>query len=284
MCLYGVRGKYKKAFDTFVMRTSNAPATEEIFAECFGKPYNKFLIELRGYIDFTDYKYQEYKIKGKETLETPPPEMRDATEGESERLKADALRLAGKAASARNSVVAAYIRGERDPQFLTTLGQTELAAGNTDRARKFLEASAPKSPRPSVLLDLARLRFDEAAAKPGAPDQQFSDEQVSRVLSPLVAARNLPPAMPEVYQLMADTWLRAKTLPKPEAIIVLAGGLKLFPHDAPLIYRTAALNLRLGNHQAARALIGYGEKITQDDSVRAQLAQLKASLPALPAQ
>jgi len=279
MCLYGMRGQYKKAFENFVARCRTTPATEEIFAECFGKPYKKFLIELRGYIDFTNFEYKEYRIKGKEILNTPPPEMRDATEGESERIKGDALRLAGKAASARDFSLAAYIRGERDPFFLATLGQSELAAGNNERAQKFLEASQPRAARASALLDLARLRFDAANLKPAGTGKRLSAGQTASVIDPLLAARKLTPPLPGVYRLIAATWIRSASSPKPENQAVLAEGLKLFPRDSELVYDTAVLNFKLGNHEAARALSNYGEKIATDDNDHLRFAQLKSKLP-----
>jgi len=280
MCLYGRGGRYKEAFNKFTQRAAKERATEAMFEECFEKPYKKFLTDLRGYIEFTDYKYQQIKITGKETLETPLPEMRDATEGEYTRIKGDALRLAGNTAVARDALVAAYIRGERDPAFLSTLGQAELAAGNTDRARKFLEVSALKSTRPSVLVDLARLRLDEAKVTPAGSNKKLSDAQLGSVLKPLFVARSFPPPTLGVYTLIADAWSAAESTPKPENLTVLTEGLKLFPRDLTLVHTTATLLLRTGNIKASRALVDYGTKISVNESDRARFAQLKSTLPA----
>jgi hypothetical protein len=279
MCLYGRGGRYKEAFNKFSQRAAKERATEAMFEECFGKPYKKFLTDLRGYIEFTDYKYQQIKITGKETLETPLPEMRDATEGEYTRIKGDAFRLAGNTAAARDALVAAYIRGERDQPFLSTLGQAELAAGNTERARKFLEVSALKSTRPSVLVDLARLRLDEARANPASPNKKLSATQLGSVLKPLFVARALPPPRADVYELIAAAWLAAEPAPKPENLSVLTEGLKLFPRNTALVYNTASLFAHNNNAVAARALAEHGEKIAPTDADRARFTQLKATLP-----
>ncbi len=282
MCLYGRKGRYEAAFNKLVERASREPLTPEIFEECFGKPYDKFLVELRGYISFTDYTYRQTKITGERTLDVPPPEMRDATEGESMRIQADAWRIAGQPARARDALVAAYIRGERDPAFLATLGQAELAAGNTDRARRFLEVAAPKSTRGSVLVDLARLRFAEAQARPAGPDGTLSDAQLARVLKPLFDARGFPAVSVELYTLIAEAWLAAHAIPGNDQLAVLTEGIQHFPHHPSLIYAMAKLHARAGNTAAAAALVAHGEKIARDDATRTRFAQLRTAIPSAP--
>ncbi|MGC4071038.1 MAG: hypothetical protein QM760_00655 [Nibricoccus sp.] len=277
--LYGQNYRYKPAFEKLVARAKKEPVTPALFQECFGKPYEKFLVELSAYIQAPDYKHQQYIIKGKDRLTLPLPEMRDATEGESERIKGDALRVAGKPAAIRPSALAAYIRGDRDPQFLATFGQAELAGGDRERAGKLLAAAASKATRPSVLLDLAQVRYDAAIAKPAGAKRKFGEDQSSGILRPLITARTLYPSMPEVYRLIAQTWMQTEIPPKPESLVVLSEGLKIFPRDEALVYYTAALNLRLGYHQAALALVTYGEKIATSDTQRGQFARLKAQIP-----
>ena len=63
--------------------------------------------------------------------------------------------------------IAPYVRGERDPRLLAALGLDEKLAGHDERARKFLEAAAAGiAVRARAWLELARLRFDDAKAKP----------------------------------------------------------------------------------------------------------------------
>ncbi|MGC4071036.1 MAG: hypothetical protein QM760_00645 [Nibricoccus sp.] len=277
--LYGQLGRYKPAFEALVARAQKGPVTPAIFEECYGKPYEKFLVELAAYIESPNYEYQEHTIKGKDRLDASPPDLRDATESESERIKGDALRAAGKTASARETAVAAYIRGERDPQFLATLGQIELAVGHNQRAEKLLAVAAPTTTRPSVLIDLAQLRYDSATASNVGTDKKITDAQAATILQPLLAARALQPSTPEVYSLMARIWAQTKTSPTAENVAMVTEGLKRFPRDEALVYYTAALNLRLGRHEAARSLIAYGEKIVVNDTQRSQFTRLKAQLP-----
>jgi hypothetical protein len=278
--LYGWKKSNKAAFEKLLARARKAPLTPEIFEECYGKSYDKFLVELAAYINEPAYQADRHTVKGKARLDVPPPEMRDATEGESERIKGDALRLAGIPAVVRPTAIAAYIRGERDPQFLGTFGQAELAGGDRARAEKFLTAAAPKTTRPSVLADLAQLRFDAASAKPAGPKGKLSDKQADAILDLLTKARTLSPPLPDTFRLIARTWVVKETPPEPEELITLAQGLKLFPRDQGLIYYTAALNLRLGNHEAALALVSYGERIATSEDQRGQFARLKAQIPA----
>ncbi len=278
--LYGWKKSNKAAFEKLLVRAKKAPLTPEIFEECYGKSYDKFLVELAAYIQAPAYKAEQYTIKGKARLDLPPPEMRDATEGESERIKGDALRLAGIPAVVRPTSIAAYVRGERDPQFLGTFGQAELAGGDRNRAEKFLAAAAPKTTRPSVLTDLAQLRFDAASAKPAGAKGKLSDKQAEPILDLLAKARTLSPPLPDTFRLIANTWVLKETPPEAEELTTLAQGLKLFPRDAALVYYTAALNLRLGNHEAVIALVSYGEKISTSEAQRGQFARLKAQIPA----
>ncbi|ATC64978.1 hypothetical protein CMV30_13945 [Nibricoccus aquaticus] len=278
--LYGWKKSNKASFEKLLARARKAPLTPEIFEECYGKSYDKFLVELSAYIQAPAYKAEQHLVKGKARLDLPPPEMRDATEGESERIKGDALRLAGIPAVLRPTAIAAYIRGERDPQFLGTFGQAELAGGDRTRAEKFLAAAAPKTTRPSVLTDLAQLRLDAASSKPAGPKGKLSDKQAGEILDLLAKARTLSPPLPDTFRLIANTWVLKETPPEAEELTTLAHGLKLFPRDAALVYYTAALNLRLGNHEAVIALASYGEKIATSEAQRGQFTRLKAQIPA----
>jgi len=120
MCRFGAPNKYRKALETFVVRSAKEPVTEQLFTECFGKPYKKVLLELRSYISFTSYKYDDSRTEGKVRIDEPAPELKPASEGESSRIQGDALLLANNAMDAVPVLLAAYGRGERNPQFLAT--------------------------------------------------------------------------------------------------------------------------------------------------------------------
>ncbi|MEO7412126.1 MAG: hypothetical protein ABIZ81_02120 [Opitutaceae bacterium] len=280
MCLYGRGGQYKKPFAQFLTRLSKQPPSETLFQECFKMSYKKMAEEMRGYLNFTDYKPWEFHAKkGGGLLDPPPLVLRDATQSEIGRIKGDAYVLAGHADQARVEFTAAYVRGERDPQFLAAFGAFQRHAGDDERARKLLEAAtAAKVDRPASYLELAQMRYADALAKPAAADG-FSIAQVSSIVGLLNTARKQVPSLPGVYELMCDTWVHSAAKPKPEEIAVLVEGVKIFPTRLKLMYQTTVFCLDAGMNDLAGPLIDYGLKIAPDIKVRDAFARLKEALP-----
>ena len=280
--LYGDQGKHQKAFITFLRRLDREPATEALFKECFKQSYQDMLFTIRGYVEFTNYKTAGVQAGKGEKLPTPPPfELREATEGEVGRIKGDALRLAGHVAAARTAMTTPYIRGERDPQLLAAIGLLERAANDDGRARKFLEAAAQaKAARPRAYLELAKMRFAEAAAKPAETQARFSAEQTVAVLTPLFTARTQTPPLAEVYELIAEAWARSIITPGPDHLGVLDEGVRFFPRTTALVYATAAQKVRAGLVADARSLIDLGLRVATEAETRRKFETLKASLPA----
>ncbi|MDO8538962.1 MAG: hypothetical protein Q7S40_00865, partial [Opitutaceae bacterium] len=269
MCLYGYNGKYQKQFTTLLARSAREPVTETMFKECFNMSYKQMLMQIRSYVEFTVYQHREYRSKTDVILPPPPLVLRDATESEVGRIKGEALLAAGHKAAARRELIAPYVRGERDPKLLAALGLFEHAEGEKDRARKFLEASvAAKADRPSAFLELARIRYDEALAKPAGPDKSLSAAQANSVINLLLAARKQPPPMPAVYELLADTWVRSSVTPKRDDVTILAEGVQLFPGRLKLTYQTAALCATAGVPEAAHSLVDHGIRIAPDANSR----------------
>lgn len=280
--LYGDLGKHQKEFLTFLRRLDREPISEALFKECFKKSYRDMLFELRSYIESTNYKIAGVQAEKGEKLPSPPPlELREATEAEVGRIKGDTLRLAGHPVEARKAMTTPYIRGERDPALLAALGLLERADNDEARARKFLEAAAlGKAARPRAYLELARLRFTDAAAKPAAASDRFSAEQTAAVLTPLFAARTQPPPLAEVYELIAQAWSRSVVTPGADHLTVLDEGVRMFPRNAGLVYTAATQKIRAGLVVEAGQLITLGLKVASDDAMRTKFETLKASLPA----
>jgi len=283
-CLYSTDSKtLQKPFLTFVLRTSKEPPSEALFKECFGMSYSAMLQELRSYAGFTAYKFQEYRFKGEGMPEPEPLALRDATDAETGRIKGEALIRAGHADAARNALIAPYIRGERDPRLLASLGLWEHTANHDDRARKFLEAAAQgKVVRARAYLELARLRYTEAQAQPAGANGRLSAGQMAAVLQPLMTARTQLPAMPEVYLLTIAALANDESAPTPEQFAILSEGIRIFPHHAELIYRTAEYCLQIGRPEPAADLIEIGLKISPNEKVASLFLQLKAQLPPVP--
>ena len=250
--LYGDQGKHQKAFITFLRRLDREPATEALFKECFKQSYQDMLFTIRGYVEFTNYK-----------------------------IKGDALRLAGHVAAARTAMTTPYIRGERDPQLLAAIGLLERAANDDGRARKFLEAAAQaKAARPRAYLELAKMRFAEAASKPAETQARFSAEQTVAVLTPLFTARTQTPPLAEVYELIAEAWARSIITPGTDHLGVLDEGVRFFPRTTALVYATAVQKVRVGLVADARSLIALGLRVATEAETRRKFETLQASLPA----
>jgi hypothetical protein len=281
MCLYQTGQRFQKGFVTFITRSAKEPIAEPMFKECFGIGYKDMLLELRGYISFTNYKSLGWSSKKGEGLSTSGPiVLRDATESEVGRIKGEALLLADHADTARTALITPYTRGERDPRLLAALGLYERGAGNADRARKFLEAAtAAKVVRPLAYLELARLRSEAALAAPGAPEGKFSSTQTSEIMAPLLVARLQPPPMPELYELIGDTYARSVDQPKRDVMAMLFEGVNLNPKRLKLVYLTAQLCISIGEFQGAADLIEHGLHFAPAGSPQTRFAELKATLP-----
>ncbi|MEY2879400.1 MAG: hypothetical protein RLZZ15_1780 [Verrucomicrobiota bacterium] len=272
--LYGDGGKHQKNFLTFVSRIAREPLTELLFKECFKQTYKDMALTLRSYVEFTNSKIVGVQTpKGQKFPEPPPVVLREATEAEIGRLKGETLRLAGHGPAARLALIAPYIRGERDPALLASIGLVERALGDDARARKFLEAAATaKAVRPRAYLELARLRYAEALAHPAA-DGKFDTTQTAAVLTPLFAARGQPPALREVYALIADAWTQCALTPTAAHLGVLDEGVRLYSRDVTLVYAAAALKVKAGLPEAA-SLITLGQRIAPDSATRAKFEAL----------
>ena len=285
LCLYGQNGRYKQAFAEFTKRLDTEPVSEALFQECFKMSYADMLIQLRGYIGFTNHTYQTFRLKpGGRPLGGAPVELREATQSEVGRIKGDAQRLAGQAERALFTYRVAYARGEREPALLASLGQAESAAGQTERALTVMETAAKTGlPRPSAQVELARLRLAAAKARPAGAGGRLDDAQLAAVLDPLFKVRPLRPALPETYQTIAEAWLAAATPPKPNQLAVLVEGLRLFPGDNPQFLRFAEIYLRLGDPASAAKVAQAGLNLAPDADARTRFQQFLTSLPA-PAQ
>lgn len=300
LCLYGYKGKYQKQFTTFLQRSAREPVTEQMFKECFrfskgkGKDgqetfremsYKDMLMEIRSYCDFTVYDAKYYKATGKEDLivKPAPVELRDATQSEIGRIKGEALVLAGHDKPARTELIAPYQRGERDADLLAALGLYDRAHEEPERGRKFLEAAfAAKTKRPDAGLELARIRYADALAKPAGAGGRFSAAQTTAILEPLLAVRRSPPHMPALYDLVADTWVRSEAKPKRDDVLVMIDGAQLFPTRMKLIFVAAGFAADVNELQSAHALADHGIKYTPDPAGKKRFEELKAGFPPAP--
>jgi hypothetical protein len=286
MCLYGQNKKFLRPFVEYLTRLDHEPATEALFKECFKKTYKQMELELRGYIGFTNYQAVQYTAKKGQELPKPPPiALSDAKDADVGRIKGEVLRLAGHGDSARLALIAPYVRGERDPRLLAALGLDEKLAGQDERARRFLEAaSTAKVDRARAYLELARLRLAEARAQPEGAERKLSARQVTAVLTPLFEARKLPPAMADVYTLIAETWAASATAPERTHFEVIVEGVRKFPRHTELLMEATLLAMRQGFAEEAGGLARLGVRVAKEPGEQERFRMIADSLaPADPA-
>ncbi|HUR57906.1 MAG TPA: hypothetical protein VM029_09365 [Opitutaceae bacterium] len=260
LCLYGKKGTYQPALQKLVRRAAAEPVTEKVFQECFGLSYDQMGVLLRSHITHGAHQYIQLRAAKGATLLAEPPvfTVRAATPAEIGRIKGETYRMGGHNDRARLALIAPYVRGEHDLALVAALGLHARATGDTERARKFLEAAAQaKVQRARVYLELARLRL--AAAKTAAPkSSSVDDATVARIMPLLMLGVRIAPPMPEIFELIAEVRAQSVTPPTPAEITLVYEGAQRFPRRLRLIYLAAALAVRQGDRTEARTLIAHG--------------------------
>jgi hypothetical protein len=279
----------RAAFWKFTERAATEGVSEKLFIDCFGFDYAAAEAQLTTYLQTAVRRALEFKPAQRAKL--PPLALRNASDGEISRLKGDWERLeiayvkarypqlASKyLVQARRTLHRAYDRADRDPRLLAVLGLCEVDAGNDAAAREYLEAAAAAgSIRPRANYELARLRFAEARAASGGKEDKLSVSQMAAILKPLFAARADQPPLPEVYELICETWEQGMSAPTRRHLAVLDEGVRLFPRRAAFVLRVAELNLRHGFEAEAAALVEIGVR-TADERTRDQFLGLQKRL------
>ncbi|MES2694199.1 MAG: hypothetical protein V4773_12060, partial [Verrucomicrobiota bacterium] len=284
MCIYGENGKYRKGFLKFAAQVSQQPPTEEFFKECFGVSYKEMAFRIRSYTEFTRYLGTVYKATNGGILNPPEPyALRRATDAEVGRIKGEAYRLSGQDEAARREFVVAYLRGERDPQLLASLGLMARQRHDDTRARTYLEAVAatsPTVPRPRAYLELARLRSSEITKKSGT--ESLDAPQIAQVLNPLFTAQRLPQQLLPIYLEIASVWEHSNVTPSRDNLAALEYGISLFPQNGELILRTAALLVKYGHKTDAALLIDRTLNSTRDPMLKGKLELLRQQIGSSP--
>ncbi|MBP6507374.1 MAG: STN domain-containing protein [Opitutaceae bacterium] len=258
----------REALWQFVRRACLEPVTEPVFQECFGLDYAAAGEQLR--------KYLPAAVKDTIYLQTndipipPKANLRDATAGEVSRLKGRLDRLeiayvkraypelaAQYVGQARRTLRKSYDNGDRDPRLLAELGLCECEAGDDAAARPFLEAAVHgRVVHPRVYYELARINYHELCARIG--EGKLSATEAGDILKPLSSALRQSPPLPEVYELIAEVWLRSNGKLTPAQLAVLDEGVRNFAWRPRLIYSAALLNSLQGRVPEARRLIAKG--------------------------
>ncbi|HWA28430.1 MAG TPA: hypothetical protein VG734_22465 [Lacunisphaera sp.] len=276
-CLFGDEGmKYRDPLIAFVGRLAREPLSEALFKDCFKIGYKDMEKQLRSYLRYTKHKYQKYDLQASDRVTVASIDLTEASAEQVGVIKGDALRLAHHNPAALNEYYGAYQRGSRDPAVLAGLGAVEA---NPGLARKFTDdAVKAGTQRPSAYVAQARMRLAEFKAEPG-PDGKLTSAQMGAVLTPLFKARGLQPPLPETYETIAEAWALSAAAPKPEHLGVLDEGVRQFPRDSELLYRTATLYQQIGVLPPATSIARLGLRFATDDATKARFEKLLSTLP-----
>lgn len=279
LCLFGEGGKWKKPLSKLLVRAAKQPVTEALFKECFGMSFKEMGTHMRGYVTFVDSTRQEFRAKGAKPAAPAPVALREATDAEVGRIKGYALQLAGQVSQGRSEFIAAYHRGDRDPELLAGLGLIELENGKTERGYQFLKAAvAGKTRNPDAYVALARERMAAAAAAPGQ-DGRYSAEQTAEIVKLARSAVELPPTRAETCELLADVWARSAVSPAEDDVTLQIRAAIKYPGRLKLVYGAAVMSIDAKLYNEARTLVEHGIKFAPDPVTRLRFERLKALIP-----
>lgn len=280
-----------RAFWKFVELSISEPISEQLFEKCFGLNSAQISQQLTAFLPRSD---QLEWSADKRSENNSRLELRDATRGEIARIKGEWERLETRyirknlpefeipfLTQARNTLHRAYARGDRDPRLVDSLALLELDAGEIPAARGYLEEAANQPlVRPRANFELARLRYEETDGRSTRDDGKISAKEAASIVEPLWLACRQKPAIPQVYELMADASVNCAAPPQPATMEALEEGVRLFPKDGELVYRVALLNAVNDPREASR-LIDLGLQDASDDSARLRFLELgkKVALP-----
>jgi hypothetical protein len=276
-------------FWLFAERASEAPPSNQMFTECFGFGFSDLLDRLSDYIPLAVK--EPIRIEPGKLPKLPKVEVRPATPDQVARLQGEWGRMEiayvkarqpqfarDYADRARQMLRRAYQSGTRDPRLSAAIGLCELDSGNEAAGRPFLDqAAANDVVRPRVYYELARIRWTELP-RDNASKTPFSALQITAIVEPLRVATKQRPALPEVYALFADAWLRCSDPAPPEDLATLSRGAKLFRWRPELAFRIALLQAKCGQRAEAAALLDDALHYVYDDATRSRFEQLLAGV------
>jgi hypothetical protein len=277
----------REALWNLVRRADTHALTETDFEECFGLSFAEADEKLRRYLPKA--LKREFELKPDKFDELPAYVLRSATDldtawtkGDLDRLKINYVRkyfpelTERYIEQARRILKQGYgMGGDRDGRLLGSLGLCECDVGDDHAAQPLLEAAVGAgAERPRVYYELARIRFE--AAKLASKGDPITAEQADSVLRLLVMAGAHQPALPAVYELMAETCAAAGV--NRQELVLLREGLKQFPRRTGLIKAVARVHAQLGLQAEAQAVLQQGISLAVDPAARQALTQLQGEL------
>ncbi len=279
-CLLGSKAKYREAFMKFAYLSSRSRSSEDLFKQCFSTGYEEMTALFWANTEMlSDRGFELIDKQGKVVADIAKLNLHDATDAQSSRIRAEAQRMAGRTEDGRQSLIAAYLRGQRDPELLSALGLAEHVANKDTRALIFLKRATNENTKSArAYLQLAQIQMKLWVSAPG--QQKLGVDRVAILLKLLFKAKSLNPPLPEVYEAIASVWRESSVEPSRGHLQVLDQGLVLFPYDSELFLLDAQLYTRIGYLKDALQLCKIGLSWSTDVQSRSELIKLKASLEA----
>lgn len=281
----------REALWRFADQSSRQAVTEDLIQRCFGEGSLRLEEELLAYLPRAVK--SPLPLLDAAAIRVPPIPLRNAAYVEAARITGDMGRkeIAYVKDADPDSVppyvnqVGSVLRGpaeegERDPAQLAVLGLFDCDVDRTDEALPFLaEAAAAHVARPEVYLELAKIRYQAALARPTGAEGKLGPEQVADLVGLLREGRRYEPALPESTLLAAEIWSRAEAAPSPENLTLLREGAELFPDNVPLVTAVAGRYVQAGAGEEGFRIVDRALAVTEPDSgARRALAQVRAQL------
>jgi len=270
--------KRRAALWKFVDLSSRQPVTEDLIRQCFGMGSASLAQSLKVYLP--DAMRSQLTLIDVNALNIPAFELKDATEVDVARIKGDMGRREIMYVKDRYPIgVAKYVEqvgavlngpsddGENAPALLAVRGLYNCDIGKYEEARPLLEAAAAAHvARPTLYLELAKIRYKDALAQPTGTDGKLGPDQVAQIIRLLRESRLYAPAQVETYALAINTWNQSAILPSRENLGLLNEGVEFFPTSFDLISGAAKLYVQCGLRPEAIQLIDRGIQCADPNS------------------
>lgn len=226
-CLYADNGKYAGRFFKFIERLEKEPFAETLFKECFGKKISSFesAISTDSFV-FTWYKYTRYKGR---LPDMPEVLIRDATQSEVARLKAEVFIARNWTPLALDELRIAYWRGEREPNMLALLAFLEEHIGSIPRAQKITRTllTMPEPP-PRTYIVAAKLRLRELGAGEKSA-RKFDRIETASVLELVTKARERGLLNEDLCATLSKLIIHSAEPPSNEIAVFIQEAAKQYP-------------------------------------------------------
>jgi hypothetical protein len=257
------------AFNRFISRTMAEPASEEIFADCFGVRFAEVQQELASELTRGNREQlAALRTDGLPAVSTLELHVASAEEfaritGEAARLyaaaptaPADALEITPEKlrADALTVLRAAFDTGASDPRLLADLALTHLDLGESTQARPFLEAAVKFHVlNPRVYFELARLRFESARAA----SRPLSPAERAGVMDLVKTGCEQDPVSPKLYALAVKVCAESTPPLDAEAFALLIEAVHRFPQELALAYDIARILAQSARKTDAQQIVAH---------------------------